>query len=365
MTYFQAAKIERENYLSETHLVTTEDGYMLTIYRIPGPPGSKSVLLQHGLLASSESWTVAGRGFALAYILSDQGYDVWMGNFRGNTYSKKHIKLSTSDPLFWDFSMHELGIYDLPAIINYITELRNDNLFYISHSLGAPILCIMAVERPEVSKKVKAMVGLAPATYSYRMQKVMKFISPFSRELKWIANSLGIYEFLPHSIIWDLFAKYICRSVILRGPVCEGAIFSMAGLNLDQLNQTLLPKIWSQFPAGTSVKLVFHFLQQTATASFQNYDYGVRKNLKVYGNSKPPIYNLSKVQVPIAVFTSQNDWLIVEKDAMEFYDEIPIKIGIHEVEDKDFNHFDYLWATDAPNLVYSKVLDILKNQTSV
>ncbi|XP_029158382.1 lipase 1-like [Nylanderia fulva] len=95
--------IEKAGYSTETHTVITEDGYILTLHRIPGGNASLPVLLVHGAFNDDSVWITLGKGKALAYLLADQGYDVWLANMRGTTYSRKHISLSTSDWKFWDF----------------------------------------------------------------------------------------------------------------------------------------------------------------------------------------------------------------------------------------------------------------------
>ncbi|KAL6417512.1 hypothetical protein ACFW04_012680 [Cataglyphis niger] len=158
----------------------TEDGYLLTLHRIPGGNDSLPVLLQHGILGSSADWVILGKGKALAYLLADQGYDVWLGNFRGNTYSKAHISLSPSNSTFWDFSFNELGIYDLPAMITFITKKRSQPLHtYIGHSMGTTTFYVMSSERPEITGMVKLMISLAPTAFINHMRSPIRYLIPF------------------------------------------------------------------------------------------------------------------------------------------------------------------------------------------
>lgn len=92
------------------------------------------IFLQHGLLSSSADWLLSGPEKALAFILADLGYDVWLGNARGNTYSRHHINMSNNDAKYWDFSWHEMAEFDLPAEIDFIYNYRQSNYyqFYIN-----------------------------------------------------------------------------------------------------------------------------------------------------------------------------------------------------------------------------------------
>lgn len=76
-TIFQHELIAKYGYPAEIHRLTTDDGYILEMHRIPGSPrspparGKRVVYLQHGLLDSSACWILMGPHHGLGkYSLS-------------------------------------------------------------------------------------------------------------------------------------------------------------------------------------------------------------------------------------------------------------------------------------------------------
>ncbi|KAL1485171.1 hypothetical protein MTO96_032136 [Rhipicephalus appendiculatus] len=112
------ALVRSKGYPFETHEVATEDGYLLQVHRIPhgrdghcggnetGRPCCERgpVFVMTGLLADSASMVLDFPKQSLGYVLADNGYDVWLGNVRGNTYGKKHKELDVKSKKFWNFS---------------------------------------------------------------------------------------------------------------------------------------------------------------------------------------------------------------------------------------------------------------------
>ncbi|KAL3273106.1 hypothetical protein HHI36_014560 [Cryptolaemus montrouzieri] len=101
--------IQSYGYPVEFHEITTEDGYILNMHRIPhGRVGSqvneKPILLMHGLFGQGENYVVnAINNGSLAFFLADNGFDVWLGNARGTQHGRKHISLKVTSKQFWDF----------------------------------------------------------------------------------------------------------------------------------------------------------------------------------------------------------------------------------------------------------------------
>lgn len=177
--------IVRAGYDYEMHMVETEDQYILKLHRLTSkkslPLNSKPVpvLLMHGLFGTSSDFVIMGKKISLAYLLSDKGYDVWMGNNRGNDYSDKHKRLNINSSEYWDFSFHEVGYYDLSAKIDYILKVTNySSLFYIGHSLGTTDLLVLLSMKPEYNRKIKQAHFMSPVAFMAHPHPLMQMMAP-------------------------------------------------------------------------------------------------------------------------------------------------------------------------------------------
>lgn len=95
------------------------------------------------------------------------------------------------------------------------------------------------------------------------------------------------------------------------------------------------------------------------SGKFRQYDYGLFGNLKKYGSLTPPKYDLSAVTAPVYLLYSNNDWLSHQTDVLKLYSELGNVQGKFLISDDNFNHLDYMFAIDAPKLVYNKIISLM------
>ena len=101
-----------------------------------------------------------------------------------------------------------------------------------------------------------------------------------------------------------------------------------------------------------------HYAQEVNSGTFSHFDFGEDNNA-IYGQDTPPEYSLEVINVPIASYWSQNDWLAQPSDVLRFLTRIPNSILSYEVPFEQWNHLDYLWGIDAKDILYPQVIEAM------
>uniref|UniRef100_A0A914D230 Partial AB-hydrolase lipase domain-containing protein n=1 Tax=Acrobeloides nanus TaxID=290746 RepID=A0A914D230_9BILA len=224
--------IEHWGYPAETVQAVTADGYILDMHRIPwskhgGNDGKPKpvVFMQHGLKCSSSNWVVNLPNESAAFIFSDAGFDVWLGNMRGNTYGKNHVNLDPNSHEFWKFSWDEMRKYDLDAMINKVLNITGQpNLYYIGHSQGTLTMFTHLATDQTFHSKIKKFFALAPVGTVKYIKGLLEFVAKFLYpEMDVIFDILGPGEFIPSNWVTKLISDFVCANFI-GNPLCDNTV---------------------------------------------------------------------------------------------------------------------------------------------
>ncbi|XP_060539044.1 lysosomal acid lipase/cholesteryl ester hydrolase-like isoform X2 [Pantherophis guttatus] len=325
--------IHFHNYPSEEYHVETEDGYILTINRIPhgryngaNKAARPVVYLVHSILGDGSHWVSNQPHNSFGFILADNGYDVWLGNSRGNIWSSNHKTLKPWQNEFWNFSFHEMGYYDIPAVINFIlNKTKQQQLYYVGHSEGTAAGFISFSTWPELAERIKVFFGMGPVTtLTYATCPLIKMWTP-PLLLHTLYGYLGILQY--PSTLRNLKSRmdmYVAHS-----------------------------------PAGTSVQNLLHWKQIYHEKVFQAYDYGTKeKNMEKYNQTTPPVYKIEDIKIPFAFWYGGNDLFVNIKDIQALLARLSNVIYHQHVP--EWQHIDYIWGLDAPEVMYMHIIEIMK-----
>ncbi|NXA55057.1 LIPK Lipase, partial [Nothocercus julius] len=343
------------SYPSEEYDVITEDGYILQINRIPhgrgnaGKQGPKPVaFLQHGLLGEGSIWVTNLANNSLGFILADAGYDVWIGNSRGNTWCKRHLTLSPLREEFWAFSFDEMAKYDLPAIISFIEQKTGQKqLYYIGHSQGTTIAFAAFSTIPELARKIKLYVALAPAAAVKFVRSPIKKLALFSDY--GLKAMFGTKEFMPHTSFLELLLGKLCP----YSKTCRNFLFTLFGFNWNNVNMSRIDVYAAHSPAGTSVQNLIHWMQ----VNFLSSSPVQKREQRIF--MAPPLYDVKNMNVPTAIWNGGADCLCDPRDVALLLPQIP-NLVYHKLI-PEWNHLDFLLNLNVAEVLYKEIIDVMKN----
>lgn len=211
-------------------------------------------------------------------MLADAGYDVWLANARGTEPSRAHIEWDPNGSKrkeYWSFSWHEIGAYDLPAIIDHILTIsKQKQLSYVGHSQGTTSFLVLGSTRPEYNQKLMNVHLMAPVgSLKYSRNYLHKLAARYYDPLK---RLIGIFRInkvtLRHTFVLSLF-KLFCTNVKQTTSKCKLFLDTVLGSNYVnhvsnqklfpiELNKIQLIKYAIHFFVRQFCKISLHTLQQ-------------------------------------------------------------------------------------------------------
>jgi len=360
--------------VAEEYDVRTADNYTLKLYRIPygksgkggGTPGAKRpiVYLQHGFGTSSADWVINLPQLSAGFVFADAGFDVFLGNFRGSLYGRKHDLWDTTTHFFWQFSLTDMALKDLPALLQTTKEVakfeRNDKFYFIGHSTGATAAFIL-FSQPQyqtLARDITQFYALAPLVEMTQVRGPLRFGAPFANYLNVVSDFYGVDEFAPNKALRDSWADYVCENPE-TDLTCKNVMLMISGqLDSRQFNASRLPVINAHSPGGTSVKAAIHLAQMISTGQFKDFDYGnYLINRQHYPQNTPPFFQLSNMQFPPTyLYSGGSDWLARPEDIFSWSTKIQKVLAKQPEQISNFNHIEFLWSNKAARSIYQPIM---------
>ncbi|KAL6135177.1 hypothetical protein ACLB2K_067405 [Fragaria x ananassa] len=351
--------VETEGYTCQDLQVTTEDGYILGLQRIPSGKSNNNstaqklpVLLQHGLTMDGAAWLLNPPDQALAFILADKGFDVWLANARGTKASRGHNSLSTYDPTYWEWTWDQLAAYDLPAFFNYVNNQTGQKVHYVGHSLGT-LSVLAALSQQKLSNTLRSAALLSPVAYLNQITTLL--IQSFART--YAANGLyatGLRDFPPVGQALGTLEQFLCS---IPGVDCSDILVAITG---PLPNSHKLKSCVSA--AYTTVH--FHkkygaFVSKRGTITMFDYIFPVI-NMQRYNQLTPPVYNMASIPKDVPLFFGYGG-----RDALSDVNDVKALLNELRDHDKDklveqyieeYAHMDFIMAGNANQKVYDPLL---------
>ena len=324
----------------------------------PGSITKKVVYLHHGLLMSSEVWVaLTDEKRCLPFQLVEKGYDVWLGNNRGNKYAKKSIQFSPGSNEFWDFSIDQFAFHDIPNSIEYILDVTGQpSLSYIGFSQGTAQAFATLSIHPLLNQKVDVFVALAPAMAPSGLRnRIVDSLMKASPNFLFLL--FGRRSILSSTTMWQTI---LYPPIYVR--IIDTALSVLFNWQCRNITRTQKLAAYLHLYSFTSTKSVVHWFQIIRNKNFQFYDDELQTPFSIVASErfyKPVKYPTRNIKTPIVLLYGDSDSLVDVNVMLQGLPRGTVAKPIHGYE-----HLDFLWASDVDRQVFHHVFNALETNSS-
>lgn len=221
----------------------------------------------------------------------------------------KHRSMDPQAKEFWQFSFHEIGFYDLPAMINYVLGLTGKpSLFYVGHNQGTTALLVLLATRPEYNTKILHAHMLAPIAFMDYPHPLLAFGIEERLKRSQLAGNYNFFSLIDYTKL--IINTYCADQRYETLMFCTNLWFLLFGRNSNQTE--IDPRIVLQVPnfvsPTASIRQWRHFLQLSKSGKFQAYD---GRGESVFTDfTTPSEYNLASVKAPMYFYQAAEDLIV-------------------------------------------------------
>ncbi|VDM81470.1 unnamed protein product, partial [Strongylus vulgaris] len=174
-----------------------------------------------------------------------------------------------------------------------------------------------------------------------------------------VYREFGDNEFLSGDGFGRLLTENLCEFP-LTSSICEEILYLVSGPDSNQLIPARLGVYVANLLAGTSARNIAHYSQMVHSQLTASFDRGLQENLRWYGQSSPPVYNINNVYCDTYLYYSDYDWTATARDVEQFLIPSLPWTSVKSTRNlQKFNHMDFLWGTRAREEIYDPIANII------
>ncbi|OXA40684.1 Lipase 1 [Folsomia candida] len=251
----------------------------------------------------------------------------------------------------------------MPNSIDYILDVtKMPKLHFVGYSLGNTQFFMALANQPEYNEKIGIHISYAASVFFATYAESNRlFALVWNRPLQILQKLIGGFPLPPQGIGFMLnqILLRICNPNLDILGVCRQMLFLIMGFGPEQISKEQTPSILGHLMTPTSLKMLVQLNQFMKNDRLSYYDYGAWQNLRLYGTSTPPLYNVRNVRAPTALVLAQNDVFANAQGYERLLKVLPNVVNSYTIPSKTFSHIDFVYASNANEMVYNHTIELI------